>query len=425
MRAALGVGVATATMERRSHEGRPATTRELFELLLRASMTLSGVASVCLDARPIEHVLETLAPLSALGRNHGATWVRDYCEGLRKMCRGEIAAASRALSDLLSALSGPEQPALFPQPARRLFIGGALFALGAMETFADDGRTLAFAEQIEGLGLHLYDMVGSQLRMLHHAHQGEVDLAHHYRESIEEQVVERGFAWQIEVWEAPAMLLVHLRENDVVGLKRCSGRLDQLASELPSLEPFAILARAAQLRFRGRLDEAVGVLEGLVSGGPFVGRSAAVGLLAEVYNALSAHADAERVTRVLLAGLGIGESRFMRLLLSARVEHAHALSGLGDHAGARRELDAELGRLAPARSPLSLGILHEARARVSLAEEDRESFSHHLAAMDRLFRPTGNPALIARCERLRHQGRSGRFGTPIRPESRVSDLRFS
>src|SRR4029079_17127806 len=125
----------------------------------------------------------------------------------------------------------------------------------------------------------------------------------------------------------------------VVGLKRCSGRLDHLAVEVPSLSPFAILARAAQLRFRGRLDEAVGLLEGLVNGAPFLGRSAAVGLLAEVYNALSAHAEAERVTRPHLENVSVRGARFARLFLPIRVEHAHALSGLGDHASARRELD--------------------------------------------------------------------------------------
>jgi hypothetical protein len=433
-RAALGVGVATATMERldRTGDRSPATTRELFELLFRASMSLAGVASVCLDAPAIERVLEALEPLSVLGADHGAVWVRTYCEHLRRMCLGELGSARAGLLETLEALEGGAHPDSFPERARRLFVGGALYALSAIESLRDCPEVLEYAERLEALDLGIYDMVADQLRMVYHAHRGESDLVRLFRDRVEGHAMQRGSAWQVEVWEAPVMLLVHMRENDVIGLKRTAKRLERISREVPSLEPFATLARAALFRLRGRLDEAAMLLEGLLapSHRPFVGRSPAVGLLADVYNALGAHAHAERITGELLESLPIVERPFVALLLQVQIQHAHSLAGLGDLAGANRELDAALTEHGGGQCPVTLGLLHQARARVALKALDEAGFESHRAAMDRWLRPTRNPHLVAACEQLHHESRRGnglvrRAGWAVRPLEAVSTSRRS
>lgn len=414
----LGAGVASAAVARRANtgEGASPSTRELFEMLLRTSMTLSGVAGVCLDAEGVEEVLSALSPLSVLSDNHGASWVRAHCEGIRAMCVGAVGGAAQMLGRTLRALEGQEQPSAYPEGARRLFVGGTIFALGAMACLSDEGAALDYADRLERLDLRLYDLVATQLRMLHHAHQGDAELARMEHERLETLVVDRGSAWQTEVWEAPSMLLVHLRDGDVLGLRGDVERLGRLAREIPSLEPFALLARAAHTRARGRLDEAAGLLHSLVgpNARPFLGRGPAVGLSAEVFNALGAHSHAEACTRAFLLSQSTEDRRFGRLSLGVKIQHAFAIAALGDRAEAELELDLCLDALTESCSRLSLGMVHEARARIALAAGDSGVFNAHLQKMEKYLRPTDNPSLIAACERLRHEGRVSRKARPER-----------
>jgi len=211
------------------------------------------------------------------------------------------------------------------------------------------------------------------------------------------------------VWDAPVMLLVHIDENDVVGLRRTAERLGRLSSEIPSLRRFALIAQAAHHKMRGRVAESVALLENATrdDGGVFAGRGPAIGLLAESYNALGEHVHAERITREYLASVSAEDRVYVRQNRHALIQHAHSLAGLGDFEAARQELDAALEEHASERGPLTLGLLHGARARVALYEGDARAFDGHLAAMERWLRPTGNPALIGACERLRQESRVG------------------
>jgi hypothetical protein len=206
------------------------------------------------------------------------------------------------------------------------------------------------------------------------------------------------------------MLLVHINENDVVGLRRVAERLGRLAAEIPSLERFALIAQAAHHKRRGRLDESVALLETAtrLEEGPFAGRGPAIGLLAESYNALGDHARAEQITREFLASLSAEDRPYVRQTLLALIQHAHAGAALGDFDAAGRELDAALEEHAAGRGPMTLGLLHRARAQVALWEGDDRVFHTHLTAMERWLRPTDNPALIAACERLRLMAKRGR-----------------
>ena len=50
--------------------------------------------------------------------------------------------------------------------------------------------------------------------------------------------------------------------------------------------------------------------------------------------------------------------------------------------------------------PLVQGSLHEARAQLAWAAGREEDYALSLAKMEQWYRPTGTPALIAKCERL-------------------------
>jgi hypothetical protein len=73
-----------------------------------------------------------------------------------------------------------------------------------------------------------------------------------------------------------------------------------------------------------------------------------------------------------------------------------------------RELDHALEEHAPGRGPVTLGLIHQTRARLSLWDSDHAGFEFHRSQMEKWFRPTRNPALVSACERLLFEARRGR-----------------
>lgn len=56
--------------------------------------------------------------------------------------------------------------------------------------------------------------------------------------------------------------------------------------------------------------------------------------------------------------------------------------------------------------PPLAGAMHEARARIALAEGDRDAYRAHASEVLRWLRPTENPALIGFAERLLDAGKA-------------------
>ncbi|HVW26146.1 MAG TPA: AAA family ATPase [Polyangiaceae bacterium] len=417
---AVAEAVAMAAADRRLGAGdaEQVSTRELFEMFFCCTISLSTVFAVCLEDAGLADVQASLEPLAHLGDGHPAPWVYRYTVAVRKMSAGSYAEAEEELRAVVRAFED-DGPTRLPAKSLSLLLGGSFFALGVMALLRVSEDVLEYADRLAALGGGIFEMIADQLRMMHHAYRGEVGRARRYRDRIDARAISRGSAWQLEVWEAPAMLLVYVRENDVMGLKLTSGRLDRLAAELPAYRRLAVVARAAHLRVRGELRAARVLLEGvLLNGAPrFAGRSMATGLLAEIYNSEGEFARAERITRPFAA---MGDGRFSRATLAARIQHAHALAGLGGFEAARAELDAALREHANTGDPVARGLLHRACAQLALLEGEPASFEAHVTAMETLFRPTENPALISMCERLRHElrrGKTARSGEySMRPE---------
>src|SRR5205814_1220369 len=77
---ALGVGVATATTERRLAAGETTqiSTHELFEMFFRCALSVSGASTVCLDVQGLEAVIAALEPLAHLGEHHAGPWLHRF-----------------------------------------------------------------------------------------------------------------------------------------------------------------------------------------------------------------------------------------------------------------------------------------------------------------------------------------------------------
>jgi hypothetical protein len=82
------------------------------------------------------------------------------------------------------------------------------------------------------------------------------------------------------------------------------------------------------------------------------------------------------------------------------IEHALAHAGLGECEAAAETLDAALRAHATHAGPLTLGALHEARALVAFRAGDVAGCHEHRVRMERHYRGTRIPALVAHCEAL-------------------------
>ncbi|HMI90972.1 MAG TPA: hypothetical protein VK509_06390, partial [Polyangiales bacterium] len=382
---------------------------DVFFLLVNCVTTQAGAGAVCVDAEAIRRAAAFIEPMTALGPRHITSAIHEYCLCLLGMGLEQQPEVHAGWIALLHKLEDRTQFEALPDYVRQLYRGGALFALGLVETWRDGEAPLSRAHELEALGLRIYDRAAYQIRMLYHAGRGELEQAEQCRRRMELHAIQTGSAWQVEVTVPSTLGVVYSALGDVVRLKRVAEQLEQLAARLqvPSLRRTATLSRAAYLLLAGNAEEALVLSQRVLESSEvrgFVGRARAVGTCAAAYNQLGRHAEALRVCEGALQHVRAEDRPFVRMFLSLEVQHALALAGLGRSEEAARALELLIAEHAPAEGPLTLGLLHEARAQVALLARDHSAFRAHAEATLRWFRPTGTPALVARAERLAQHG---------------------
>src|SRR5262249_43432261 len=141
-----------------------------------------------------------LAPMTALGPDHVATFMHQFCLNLVGTLSDEIGAARHRWIEMIERLDRPNAVKDLPENVFALYLAGALYARGVSECWRDDSRALECAERLETLKLKLYDMSADQVRMMYYANRGDVVLFNRYRERVEVHAIQRGTAWQVETW---------------------------------------------------------------------------------------------------------------------------------------------------------------------------------------------------------------------------------
>ena len=101
---------------------------------------------------------------------------------------------------------------------------------------------------------------------------------------------------------------------------------------------------------------------------------------------------------------------YVLILLQVDVQAAIADAGLGKTDQALARLDGLLARHAGTTHALSLGLIHQARARIAFADARPELYLESLREATRWLRPTGTPSLVAVCERLARLGEAAQRG---------------
>ncbi|MFI5308484.1 MAG: AAA family ATPase, partial [Polyangiales bacterium] len=415
----LYVGLATAalrfTLSRRAR--REGSFGDAVVLTVQCAFSQVAVAALCLDTASLRTHIRPLEALSALGRRHAGGVVHELARGLLHLIEDRPADATAGLRGVLQVLEHERVRAL-DGAAHALNRGGVLYALGVLAGFRDGAEALRRADALEGIGLRLYDLVAEQVRANFYANRGEIALAEAHRERVELYALDTGSSWQAEVWAPSAMMNAYIITRDVLGIKRTAQQLAQLAEEIPSLRLFARLAEASYRLVRGDARGAIELIETILSERPprsFIGWAGTCGSLAWAYNMVGEHARAKAVCQSALTQLAPEDLDYVALCLRVEVQLAMAEAGLGQPADAERRLDALIDRHQLGGGPVTLGMLHEFRARLALQRGDKLVAGEQLEAMVRYYASTGNPALIALCERFaaESQLKSRDTGPPV------------
>ncbi|HMJ11356.1 MAG TPA: hypothetical protein VK524_08105, partial [Polyangiaceae bacterium] len=132
----------------------------------------------------------------------------------------------------------------------------------------------------------------------------------------------------------------------------------------------------------------------------YAGWAGMTGSLAAVYNALGDPARAKNICEDALQRLPAEDRAFAVMNMRLDIELARARAALGEVEEAAAALDRLADEHRAGQNPLTLGTIHGARSRIAILQKDIPSFGKHKEQMERWFRQTRNPALIAQCEKL-------------------------
>ncbi len=267
---------------------------------------------------------------------------------------------------------------------------------------------------IHDVGLVYYAHCARSIEVVHHRYRGEETVARELEAQLEAEELQLG-SWSTELqrllFAHPAYALCH----DVEGLKRSLDALERRVESGMALEDRIVMTRAEILRERGRPEESLALVEPLLERLEptnhlfiqYAGSTAAQAAL-EMYRWELAAEHAEKV-------LADGADEAVRVVIPwLRAQRVLGLAedALGDSTKGAKRIEEALGVAEALECPVMAGELHEARARIAFASEDRVAFIHHRGKADAWLRPTENPGLIAVIERLFELDRD----QEIRPE---------
>jgi hypothetical protein len=379
---------------------------QVYMNLFATVTTLAGLSSLSFDGEHAERVADVLEPFSVLPKRRTPVGIYDFCRGMREIARENEAAAYERFDELLGRFQDPRYYSTLPADARRFYVAGAHYVRGTLAIFRADGRgALESADALDRMGLKLYAMIASQLRCLFWTMRGEFGKAAIHREQVEIHAAHVGSAWQVETWEAAALLLVYPQMGDVVGSTRLAHRLERLSKAVPSMKLYGALARDGLLLSRGEpsnrpaIARVIAKYEGQVPRS-YVGWAGAMGYVARGYNLGGEHAKAKSICEGALAHVCAADREYVMHFLSLELELAAADAALGHHGEALQRLDGLLERYDGCDHRLAIGLLHEARATIAWGAGQTTEYARSLREVERCFLSSEEPALVAKYKRL-------------------------
>lgn len=391
------LALAAAKLGRQKGDPRVPTLSEAIQLYVAAVGSLVGVSVVCVDPHAAERYTEALAPLSALGEGHVATFIYRYCCAVSASVRDQQSETHPRFQRMIAQLESQRGSPGFPERLRKRFLGGALYASGMQEAHMDGPAALHTADRLAQLDAWIATLTSHQVRMVYYASQGDLKQAEHHRAEAERYAIQQGTLWQVDTGGKTWFVGLNLRLHDAIAMKRCEEQLAAYRDDIPSLAYYARRAHGAYLLLRERYQEALPWLEGCLQDPPrqYIGWGRAHGTLARAYNRLGEFEKARAACQRVLKEFDEADFAFSGLNLPVQTEHLVALAGLGELERAKRELAALTARHAKG-GPLTLGLLHETALEIGLIANDAQYANAGWEAMQRCYASTGVPSLAQR-----------------------------
>ncbi len=409
-RLSLYLGLGSAALRSIFVKGRGgiAGLQRLITMFFTTIISLAGTATICFDVDRARRYAQAIAPMRELGRDHIASLACDFVELLMRLPEDRIAEVAEGCERVAARFESPIPIKGATADSRVLILGAIYYALGAMNCFRDAPRALECAQRLDAMGMKLYAMAADQLRTIHHALRGEIGIANRFRERVETHAIQAGTGWQVEAWQPPALNLVYLNSADVIGMKTVADQTERLQKEIPTFRRHSLMARASFCALKGDHQQAFELRRAFLENAParcFIGWPATMGAQALSALAIGRPQEALAIAKQVIDHMSEADAVYVRMYQVPLVALCMAEAALGNGASAAARLDALIEKHKVDQSPMTLGSFHCARADVAMLLGDLGAARHHHAEMERWFRATENPALIAQCERVARQVR--------------------
>ena len=343
---------------------------------------------------------EHLTPFRRFHRRNLSQVVRLF-DMVTQLTLGRVGEVRAIAAELIEAHDEGSYRTVFEA---RLFLGAVRLICGLAQTQVSTDATLANIEALEGSGLRMFQLAARQLQQNYHLRRGEEGVAKEIFKKLEVEYARLGSFWQLELGLMPPLAMARGLIGDVVGLRRSIEHIHRLLGERRVNLSVYWLCRAEHARERGKFDDVLrfcdradGLMPAADEG---FGRAWMETCRADAFLANSQLDEAQSRVDAALAFLSEDAHFDAGYYLRARRIGALIKLARGNGSGAVADLEQALLETAASQNPAYLGMLHETRALVAHRLGDVASYKSHLAAADRWFRSTDNPALIRRGERL-------------------------
>src|SRR6201999_2996014 len=143
--------------------------------------------------------------------------------------------------------------------------------------------------------------------------------------------------WQVETWEAAALILLHaVQIEDVVSATRIMHRLEAISQSVPSLRRYSRLSKSALIsaQLDRRYMEQLCERHRAEAPRSFIGWAATQSAVVRGYHPIGEFQEAKQVGASALAHVNDDDREFVALFLSLDRQVALAEAGTGDVDGA-------------------------------------------------------------------------------------------
>ncbi len=402
------IGAASERYARRPEHDRVLDPGQAIVDLARAVSQVVGVVAATIDV-PLLDSLPSLAPLAPLSPSLGVIDDLVRAAAGRITGRGEQARASwhRVLERTAEADRGGLD-ASHHHYMRLAVMNG----LGIFEAGMGLDSSLQWAEKVGSDPTCVVNAI--QIRMLNHLWQGNVRLADICRRDAELLRIQNATRQWSEGSHLPQEVAAHAAADDLTRVKQVVEEIAVYGERFSGWLPVLEYGRGEVQRIRGDYTAALAHFDaGLSSIAPGKHQSWAslAGGKIRVLLELDRVAEAVALGRALVeageaAGVGHAVSHVRLPLALAEAEAGDAPAAVRS-ADLATECFERLGI-----TGIHLGVAHETRARVAIALGDHAAFVRFFGLAEASYKKGDNPALAAKCEKLKLDG--SRAASPAR-----------